>query len=450
MTGLQKRIDERDATVAVVGLGYVGLPLSCHFADAGFEVVGFDVDDERVARLRAGDSYIDDVDDDTLAHRLEDGFEPTTDPTALADCDAFVLAVPTGVTDGEPDMSAVRQATRTVAEHAPDREVLLVCSSTVYPGTTDDVIRPALETAGRFPEADTLIAVVPERLSPGGEYDFADIPLVVGADSDRERRAARALFDAVLTETVPVDATVTAESTKMLENTYRMVNVAFVNQFAAFAEDAGIDAWDVIEAAGTKPFGFQAFTPGPGVGGHCIPVDPQFLTWRARQSGTALPLVESAREVNEEMPDHVFDRIETALAARGTDLGDASVVALGVSYKPNVGDLRNSPALAVCESLVEAGASLQPVDPHVDAVDIAGGRYEPTDDVDRETVRAADAVLLLVDHDAFDAGTVAADANLVFDAQNAVPEDTETPVVRLGDGSSDLRPAVSESTVSRL
>jgi len=450
MTGLRKRIEDRDATVGIIGLGYVGLPLSCHFTDAGFDVVGFDVDDERVARLHDGDSYIDDVDDETLADRLDAGFRPTTDPTALADCDAFVLAVPTSVTEGEPDMSAVRQATRTVAEHAPDREVLLVCSSTVYPGTADDVIRPALETGGRVPDEDTLVAVVPERLSPGDGYDFAEIPLVVGADSAREREAARALFDAVLTKTVPVDATITAESTKMLENTYRMVNVAFVNQFAAFAEDAGIDAWDVIEAAGTKPFGFQAFTPGPGVGGHCIPVDPQFLTWRARQSGTALPLVESAREVNEGMPNHVFNRIETALAARGTELADASVVALGVSYKPNVGDLRNSPALAVCTSLVEAGASIHPVDPHVDAVEIAGEQYEPASEVDAEEISEADAVLLLVDHDAFDASAVADGAALVFDAQNAVPDDIETPVVRLGDGSSDLRSTASKSPVSRL
>ena len=442
MRPLQNKIADRNATVGVIGLGYVGLPLSHHFSDAGFDVVGFDVDEERVSRLRAGDSYVDDVDSDTLTTALDHGFRPTTDPTKLAGCDAFVLAVPTGIESGTPDMGAVRQATRTVAEHAPNRDVLFVCSSTIYPGAVDAVIRPTLESGGRSPGDDILVSVVPERLNPGGEYDFEEIPLVVGADSGNEREAAQALFDSVVSETVPVDETVTAVSAKMIENTYRMVNIAFANQFAEFAEKAGVNAWDAIEAAGSKPFGFQKFTPGPGVGGHCIPVDPQYLTWRAKQTGTDLSLVESAREVNEAVPTRIFAQIKTALSARGTDLDDASVVAFGISYKPNVGDIRNSPGLALCNLLADAGASVHPVDPHINEALIADSRFEPRSTIDNELIRESDISLLLVNHDEFDIDAIAGESNLVFDAQNVVPECSDTPVVRLGDGNSNV-PSIS-------
>ncbi|MBP1987791.1 nucleotide sugar dehydrogenase [Halolamina salifodinae] len=449
MSSLQNKIADRTATVGVIGLGYVGLPLSQHFTDAGFDVVGFDVDEERVSRLRVGDSYVDDVDDDTLTETVARGFRPTADPAKLAGCDAFVLAVPTGVESGTPDMGAVRQATRTVAEYAPDRDVLFVCSSTVYPGAADEVIRPALENSGRIPGDDILVSVVPERLNPGGEYDFEEIPLVVGADSVRERETAQALFDSVVAETVPVGETITAESAKMIENTYRMVNIAFANQFAEFAENAGVDAWEAIDAAGTKPFGFQKFTPGPGVGGHCIPVDPQYLTWRAKQTGTGLSLVDNAIEVNEAVPSRVFGQIKTALSAHGTDLDDASVVVLGMSYKPNVGDIRNSPALDICELLINAGASIHPVDPHVDEAVIVDERYEPASAIDRGTLRSADIALFLVNHDKFDTDKIAEDSNLIFDAQNAVPEYNDTPVVRLGDGNSEVSSSSLKSPVSR-
>lgn len=450
MRRLRDKIAVQNATVCIVGLGYVGLPLSRHFSDAGFEVVGFDIDAERVSKLQAGDSYIDDVDDIDLSSMLEGGFKPTTDTTQLSDCDAFILAVPTDVEAGVPDLSAVREATRTIAEHAPNRDILLVCSSTVYPGATDDVIRPTLETVGRVPGEDTLVAVVPERLNPGSGYRFEEIPLVVGADDEIERKTAQTLFDTVLAETVPVDSTITAESTKMVENTYRMVNIGFVNQFAKFAEEAGIDTWEVMDAASSKPFGFQPFTPGPGVGGHCIPVDPQYLTWRAKQMGETLPLVEQARKVNEEMPAHVFDRIKTALAAHNVALEDASVVVLGLAYKPNVSDLRNSPALSVCESLLNAGVSLHPIDPHVDKVEINDDEYNPATTIDSETLRNADAALILVNHDTFNMSTVADNATLVFDTQNAISDSADLPVIRLGDGSPDLQQTHSEMPVSRL
>lgn len=446
MTSVRERIKKRTATVAVIGVGYVGLPLACHFTDAGFRVVGFDIDEERIDELRDGSSYIDDIDNETLESALEDGFDPTSDPEALSTADAFVVAVPTGIEGGEPDMRAVREASRSVAKHAPDREILYVCSSTVYPGVAEEIVRKELREGGRNPGEDTLVAVVPERINPGGRYEFEDIPLIVGADSEHERTTAQKLFTAVTVGTVPVESTKAAEMAKTLENTYRMVNIALVNELACHAEEIGVDAWEVIEAAATKPFGFQAFYPGPGVGGHCIPVDPQFLTWLGRRHDEPLRLVEQANGINETMPAHVVNQVETGLEARGVSIENASIVVLGLTYKPNVADVRNAPSMAICENLHAKNATITAVDPYVDSITIDGETVEPTDEIDRETIATADAVLLLVDHDGFEYDALE-NAPFVFDAQNALPSDASMPVLRLGDGESledtHLRPASS-------
>jgi UDP-N-acetyl-D-glucosamine dehydrogenase len=424
---LQEKLESREATVGVIGLGYVGLPLSLAFAEAGFDVHGFDIDDGRVGRLRNGDSYVDDIDDARLEAALESGFTPSADPNNVADCDAYVIAVPTGMVDGEPDMAAIQAAAETVAEQSADRETLVVVSSTVYPGGTREVVSPIVRDEGG---AIRHLAMVPERLNPGGDHELAEIPLVVGADEDSSRAAATNLFGAIVDETHPVDSMETAELTKTLENTYRMVNIALVNQLITLAEDLDADVWEAIDAAATKPFGFQPFRPGPGVGGHCIPIDPQFLTWRAEDLGTELPFLENAHRVNERMPTLTADRLETLLRARGVDIVTASVVALGASYKPNVGDTRNSPALRVIDNL-PGTTDVTVVDPHVDADEIA-----------REFVRApeqapvgeADIVVVLVDHDAFDLRAVGDEAGFVFDTRNAMPdEDVSADVVTLGE-----------------
>ncbi|OLZ40772.1 hypothetical protein A6E15_07115 [Natrinema saccharevitans] len=446
MTGIRERIEERSATVAVVGIGYVGLPLSCHFTNAGFQVIGFDIDEDRIRSLQRGNSYIDDIDDERLERALDDGFLPASDPDVLSEADAFVVAVPTGVQGGEPDMEAVRQASRTVGEHAPDREILYICSSTVFPGAVDEIVRPALRVGGRHPGEDTLVAVVPERINPGGRYEFEDIPLIVGADSDEERAAAQELFNAVTVGTAPVSSTKAAEMAKTLENTYRMVNIALVNELARHAETINVDIWEVIEAAGTKPFGFQEFYPGPGVGGHCIPVDPQFLTWLGRQHDEPLRLVEQANGINETMPAHIVDQVETGLKARGDSIQDASVTVLGLTYKPNVADIRNSPAMAICENLRAKNATITAIDPYVDTTIIAGETVEPSSHIDRDLIADADATLLLVDHDAFEYDALK-NAPFVFDAQNTLPDETSMPVLRLGDGES-LETTHSRSTSS--
>lgn len=431
---LLRKLDSRSATVGVIGLGYVGLPLSIQFAEAGFDVRGYDINRTRVDMLRNGESYVDDVGDDALRAGLDAGFEPGDVPSAVENCDAYVIAVPTGLRGGAPDMSAVRAATETIADVADDRHTLVVVSSTVYPGATHEEVEPILES--RRDSRKTHVAMVPERLDPGGDYPFEEIPLVVGADEPTSREAAETLFGAIVSETHPVDSPTTAELAKTLENTYRMVNIALVNEFSGLVEELDADVWEAIDAAGTKPFGFQAFSPGPGVGGHCIPIDPQFLTWRGSELGAELSLVERAHEINERMPTLVAERTEELLRSRGVRPGDATVVTLGVTYKPNVADTRLSPALEVAESL-DGPTDVVAVDPYVDPDDVG---VSLVDDVADAPLDDADLVVVLVDHDDFDLSTVARRASVVFDTRNAVPADVDADVVTLGGTNLGVEP----------
>ena len=424
--GLVETLADRSATVGVIGLGYVGLPLSIEFSEAGFDVAGYDINRERVDMLRGGESYVDDVTDETLQAALDAGFRPGDVPSAVEGCDAYVIAVPTGLRSGQPDMTAVRSATEVIADHADDRETLVVVSSTVYPGATSEEVEPILEA--RRDSANTHVAMVPERLNPGGDYPFEEISLVVGADDPAAREAAETLFGAVVSETCPVDSTTTAELSKTFENTYRMVNIALVNQFAGFVEKLDADVWGAIDAAATKPFGFQAFYPGPGVGGHCIPIDPQFLTWRASELDADLSLVEDAHGINEAMPMAVVDRAAASLRSRGVRPEDARIVTLGVTYKPGVADTRHSPALEISRTLDEV-ADLVAVDPYVTPGDVDLPLVSAVADAPLER---ADLVVLLVDHEEFDLAGIAERASLLLDTRNAVPEDVDADVVTLG------------------
>lgn len=428
MSDIEERLVTRDAQVGVIGLGYVGLPLSLAFVEAGFDVRGFDINEDRVDQLQAGVSYVDDVTDAELKNGLTGGFTTDSTPDIIADCDVYIIAVPTGVADGEPAMGAVRAAAQTVATQSGYRETLVVVSSTVYPGATREVVKPIV--TDERPPAMTLCAMVPERLNPGGDHEISEIPLVVGANDSPARTAANTLFGTI-TDTVPVAATETAELSKTLENTYRMVNIALVNQLVALTERLEADVWEAIDAAGSKPFGFQAFEPGPGVGGHCIPIDPQFLTWRANELGTELPFIDHAQQVNERMPERVVEGVITALKARDRTLSDASVLAFGAAYKPNIADPRNSPAIEVTKSL-RRQTSVTLVDPHVDAEE---ARIPLTDSVSDETIETADAVVLLVNHDTFDLTRLGNHASFVYDAKNAMPKDVPATVVTLGEAA---------------
>lgn len=423
---LETKLGNHEARIGVIGLGYVGLPLSCAFTDVGFDVTGYDIDEHRVSLLQEGESYVDDISDDELVTALRDGFTPRSTPFRFPECDVYLITVPTGMTGDEPDMSAVESAAQTIAEHGTDKEAFTVVSSTVYPGATRDVVAPIVTDDRDF---TMHLAMVPERLNPGGDYPFEDIPLIVGADTDEARNLASTLFESIISETHPVSTTETAELTKTLENTYRMINIALVNELVTLAEGLDCNVWDAIDAAATKPFGFEPFYPGPGIGGHCIPVDPQFLTWRAEQLDTDVSFIEDAFRINERMPELVADRVKSMLLARDVSPDRASIIALGASYKPNVGDIRNSPALRVIDHLPNS-AEITIVDPYTDKTETPRTLAQSIDECN---VSDADAVLLLVDHDAFDLTEIGEEATFVFDTRNAMPTDVDATVVTLGD-----------------
>lgn len=412
--------------VVVVGQGYVGLPLAVRACEVGHDVVGFDVDGERIARLVAGDSYVGDIPADRLAGVLATGrYRPTVDPAALADFDVAVITVPTPLRDGAPDLSYIEDAARLLAPHLR-RGACVVLESTTYPGTTEELVAPLLAAgSGLAPGADFHLGYSPERINPGDpNATLEGTPKVVSGVDAASLARVQAFYDDLVVRTVPVSGTREAELTKLLENTFRHVNVALVNELAMFAADLGIDVWEAIDAADTKPFGFMRFEPGPGVGGHCLPIDPSYLAWKVRDElGAPFRFVELANDVNDFMPEYVVRRLGAGLHERGQALEGARVLLLGLAYKPETGDARESPALRVASLLARLGVSVRAADPYV--VDAVHGldpglgvvRVAPTP----EELAAADAVVVLTPHAAFDLEAVVAHARYVFDTRRRVP-----------------------------
>jgi UDP-N-acetyl-D-glucosamine dehydrogenase len=409
----------------VVGLGYVGLPLAMRAAEAGHEVIGYDTDAARVGRLAAGDSYIEDVPAEQLAKTLASGsFRPTTDAHACAGFDVAVIATPTPLRDGLPDLSYIDAAAKTLAGYLrPGATVIL--ESTSYPGTTQEYVQPMLEqgsglTAGR----DFCLGYSPERIDPGNAtWTLTTTPKVVSGIDEGSLTAVRSFYDTIVDQTVPVASPREAELAKLIENTFRHVNIALVNELAMFAHDLGIDIWEAIRAASTKPFGFMPFTPGPGVGGHCLPIDPSYLSWRVERAlGKTFRFVELADDINSHMPDYVVNRLMMAFNARGQAVRGTRILLLGLAYKKNTGDARESPAVRVAELLSALGAEVVAADPHVvepTPVDHLITRVALTDD----EVAAADAVIMLADHDAFDVEAVAKNARYLFDCRHSLVGD---------------------------
>lgn len=414
----------RTATIGIVGLGYVGLPLARAFAQAGHKVLGFDVDARKVEAVERGESYIDAVPTSVLGPlRREDRVRATTDPARVREVAALAICVPTPLdAHHEPDTSYIERTAEAFGPHlAPG--TLVVLESTTYPGTTDELLRPILERLSGLVAGETLfVAFSPERENPGDpEWSTARIPKVVGADDDASRAVAVALYDGAVSRVVEVSSTRTAEATKLLENIYRCVNIALVNELKVCFQRMGIDVFEVIEAARTKPFGFQAFWPGPGLGGHCIPIDPFYLSWKAREFGVRTRFIDLAGEVNTAMPEWVVERLTDALNDRSKPIKGSRVLLLGMAYKKNVDDVRESPAIELWDLLSRKGAQLDYHDPHVPRIG-AGRQYR----IDREStpltperLAATDAVLIVTDHDAVDYAQVVAHAPLVVDARGA-------------------------------
>lgn len=421
---LMDRIRARSARVAVIGLGYVGLPLVESFVAGGYTVIGFDIDPEKIRKLSAGESYIEHIASASIARLLAAGrFTPTADPRSLAGADAIIICVPTPLTEmREPDLSCVTGTAEMIRKHLRVGQ-LIVLQSTTYPGTTDDVLRPILEASGLRAGADFFLAFSPEREDPGNKaFASRDIPKVVGGMDEPSRALAVALYERVVTRVVPVRDNKVAEACKILENTYRAVNIALVNELKIVFDAMGIDVWEVIEAAKTKPFGFQAFYPGPGLGGHCIPIDPFYLTSAARKYGVNTRFIELAGEVNTAMPRYVVGRVGLALNDVGKAVKGSRIGILGIAYKKDVDDTRESPALEIMELLGAQGAVVSYCDPHVPA--LRGGRHHAISmdghALSEAWLNAQDCVVLVTDHSAFDMPFITRHARLLVDTRNAV------------------------------
>jgi nucleotide sugar dehydrogenase len=418
---LFEAIDDRSARIAVLGQGYVGLLLAMRASEAGFAVLGFEIDDARAGMLAEGRSYVEDVPDDVLRAALARGYRASSNPSSLADFDVAIITVPTPLTEGhQPDLSHIEAASLMVAAALrPGR--LVVLESTTYPGTTDDLVAPLLEqVSGLVRGQDFLLGYSPERIDPGNpQFGLLNTPKVVSGVDDASLRAVEAFYGTFVEKLVPVGSPAEAELVKLIENTFRHVNVALMNELSVFAHDLGVDIWQAIEAAATKPFGFMPFRPGPGVGGHCLPVDPSYLSWRVRRRlGETFRFVELANDVNDHMPRYVVRRVQAALNRNRMAVNGASILVLGLAYKPSTSDARESPALVVIDLLRARGATVRAADPYVARarLDAAVERVE----LGAAEVRAADLVLVLTDHPDFDYEMVAREASLVFDTRNCM------------------------------
>lgn len=427
---LLSRIEQRTATTAVIGLGYVGLPLLNLFHAAGLQALGLDIDPVKVSRLMAGQSYIGHIHSDRVAEMVRVGrFVASTDFSRLRDADTVSICVPTPLTDNrDPDLSFVQKTAHSIAPHLR-RGQLIVLESTTYPGTTRDVLRPILEqVSGLRAGRDFWLAYSPEREDPGNRnFSTATIPKVVGGIDDDSLTAATALYKAVTNSVVPVSSLEVAEACKILENTYRAVNIALVNEMKILFDRMGLSMWEVIAAAKTKPFGFQAFYPGPGLGGHCIPIDPFYLTWLARRFGLSTRFIELAGEVNSNMPRYIVERTVRALNDRKLPVNGTRIGIIGIAYKKDVDDPRESPAFEILEELEALGAVLSYHDPHIPQLPRMR-KYDLKMDsspLEAEWIRSQAVIIIVTDHSNCDWKLVARHASLVIDPRNALAEVAE-------------------------
>ena len=430
---LIEKFTSRNARIGVIGMGYVGLPLALTFAGQGFHAVGFDIDETKVDKLMGGESYIRHLPADATTKLISSGkFTPTADFARLAEVDAIIICVPTPLSDDrEPDLSYVESTARSIAPHLR-KDQLVVLESTTYPGSCETVLKPILESGGLRSGTDFYLAYSPEREDPGNpDYATAGIPKVVGGDGDAALELACAMYDEIVVQTVPVSSMDVAEAVKLTENIFRSVNIALVNELKTVYAKMGVDIWEVIEAAKTKPFGYMPFYPGPGLGGHCIPIDPFYLTWRARQVGEETRFIELAGEINTAMPEKVVDTLEAALLEKsGQKISGTKVLLLGVAYKKNVDDTRESPAFVLIKLLEARGATVDFYDPYIPEIlptrehaDLSGRRSV---DWSAEALADFDAVLICTDHDNVDYQMLAQHAQLVVDSRNAMTGVAET------------------------
>lgn len=434
---IRYKLNERRATIGVIGLGYVGLPLAVEFARAGLKVIGFDLDHSRVEVINNGRSYIPDVPTEIVGTLVERGkLSAASDFSHLRETDAVIICVPTPLRKTkEPDISYILAAAEQVKLHIHSPQ-LVVLESTTYPGTTDEVLLPMLEDTGLILDKDFFLAFSPERVDPGNsQFQTHNIPKVVGGVSPLSTDIAAELYRTIVSEVHMVSSARVAETTKLLENTYRSVNIGLVNEMAQLCYHLGIDSWEVIEAAATKPFGFMAFYPGPGIGGHCIPLDPHYLSWKARLHGFEARFIGLAEEVNSHMPRHVVQLVQDGLNAQSKPVRGSRILVLGVAYKRDINDVRESPALGIVNQLLQKGGAVSYHDPFISAMTMDGRESQSSVALTDEVLSACDCVVIVTDHSDIDYARVLRLAPLVVDTRNVtrrlkLPE-YEEKIVRL-------------------
>ncbi len=427
---LENKIRSRRAQVGIVGLGYVGLPLAVELAGAGFHVTGIDVSEAKTQRVNLADSYVGDVPSEALAPLVESGnLRATTDFSVIRELDTINICVPTPLRKTkDPDMSYIQSACQEIAKYFHPG-MLVILESTTYPGTTDEVLLPMLTQPGMEVGRDFFLCFSPERVDPGNpQFQTANIPKVVGGSTPVCTELGRLFYSQALQKVVPVSSTRVAEMVKLLENTFRMINIGLVNEMALMCDRIGINVWEVIDAAATKPFGFMPFYPGPGLGGHCIPIDPFYLSWKTKQAGIEARFIELAGYINGQMPHFVVDKVRDALNTSAKPVRGSRIHIMGVAYKRNIDDVRESPALDVMLLLKRLGATISYSDPHVPALHLDGGDLVAQPE---EAVAAADCVVIITDHSAFNYKALVERAALIVDTRNALKGIQSEKIVRL-------------------
>lgn len=433
MEKLLARIENKDFTVGIIGLGYVGLPLAVEFGNAGIRTIGIDIHQGRVDQLNRGENYIQDVDDAQLRSLVEAGtFSASTDFAMIKNIDAICIAVPTPLSKTkDPDVSYILDVNQELTKYV-HKDLIIILESTTYPGTTRDLIMPALQESGLEVGKDVFLLFSPERVDPGNPvYHTTNTPKVIGGVTETCLQLGMAVYGHVMDKLVPVSSPEAAELTKLLENTFRSINIGLANEMAIMCAKLGVNVWEVIDAAATKPFGFMKFTPGPGLGGHCIPIDPHYLSWKMRTLDYKARFIELASEVNAAMPEYVVELIGDGLNRFAKSIRGSKILLLGMAYKPDIDDVRESPALDVYSLLEAKGAKVSFHDPFVDEIRF-DTRMEQTVDLDLNALEAYDCVVITTNHSEYDFKAVVANAELVIDTRNATAGLDSEKVIRLG------------------
>lgn len=418
---LIKKLKEKNAHIAVLGLGYVGLPLAVVFAESGFKVTGIDPIEAKVQQIKAGKSYILDIRDEQIKKLVDSGnLNATSDFSVLADIDAVSICVPTPLRKtGDPDLSYILAVSDSLKEYV-HQGMVIVLESTTYPGTTREMILPKLEESGMQVGKDFFLAFSPERVDPGRtDWTTTNTPKVLGGITPACLEVSKAWYSSALETVVPVSSAEVAEMAKLLENTFRMINIGMVNEMAIMCDRLGVDVWEVIEAAATKPFGYMKFLPGPGLGGHCIPIDPLYLSWKLKTVNYSARFIELASEINTSMPRYTVSKVQDALNTRKKALNGSKVLVIGIAYKPDIDDLRESPALDIIHLLEQKGAQVSYHDPYIKSFNHDGVKMESVEDLN-STVKAADCVVIVTNHSAYDYQKMLVEAQLIVDTRNAL------------------------------